>query len=89
MQQLSKVHHTNGWVEEGVGMGSPNRIASMVGKIKANLPTALQPWALSLMFNSQVLITTLELVYEYESKLCLVLARFDLQSEALLSMPHS
>ena len=35
-------------------MASPNRIASMVGKIKANLPTTLQPWALSLMFNSQV-----------------------------------
>ncbi|CAM9645702.1 unnamed protein product [Ectocarpus sp. 8 AP-2014] len=35
-------------------MGSPNKIASMVGKIKGNLPASLQPWALSLMFNSQV-----------------------------------
>lgn len=35
-------------------MSGLNRMASVVGKIKANLPASLQPLTLSFMFNSQV-----------------------------------
>ncbi|CAN0376975.1 unnamed protein product [Ascophyllum nodosum] len=35
-------------------MGSINRMSATVGKIKSNIPIMFHPWALSLMFNSQV-----------------------------------